>query len=390
MAGNVKRENIGIPPSRAPLLTVTAVVLKLAVSTQDAWAKTEPSHAALPKGLLVFVGTPKGLSQTSEYSRAIVSVTTPALVRKTLRKPGAGFVTLNSVSPDGKKIAFDWNSPDTIFFGTPADLRILDTSKGTETTVLRGPRRNTLWSPDGSILCMDVPVGADGQVFLDLEHNRMWKWKPRLPAVSTSSRGTVLSLTNALFTARGIISDAYLGKALERSLVLFHWSEPAQVIGPALDGVRLASYSPDRSRIADLERKGTLTVRRSDGGDINWFNLRMELSNYPEWSPDGEWVAFNASSKKDTKFLAVNVNTRQTVNIGGMVPIWSGVKWVSLEPLPPVTVLASIEAALGPGEPVKFPMDCQREVEPDEDWSKYQPIGTCPFALQPAAKKKHE
>jgi hypothetical protein len=390
-AVNVKRRSLGKRSSQAPQIAVIVIALQLAVATQCVWAEAKsPPHDALPKGLLVFAGAVKGRDPAFENSRAIVSVTTPTLARKILRKPGAGFVTMSSVSADGKKVAFFWNSAETYFIGTPADVRVLDTVKGTETTLLYGEPADTLWSPDGSILCMDSPFRGDDKILLDLERNRMWKWRPRLPVGSSSSRGVIVSLRDAMFTARGIVAPQHLDGTPQAAYVQFYWSDPAEVIAPTIEGLQLRAQSPDLSRIADVDRKGTLTIRSGDGDNIKWFNLRMDLLGYPAWSPDGGWVALMAVSKKAAKFVAANANTGNTVDLGGMIPIWPGAQWVSLEPLPHASVLASVEAALGPGEAIKFPIDCQREAKPTEDWSKYQPIGTCPLSLQPTVRKNHE
>lgn len=352
-----------------------------------AWA-TQASSRSLPRGILVFVAPVKGREQSEENSRAIYSLRTPSLTQAVLRKPGPGFVSLSSVSPDAKKIAFYWNSPNTVFFGTPADLRVLDTSTKRETTILHGSPVPTLWSPDGRILCVGPLTGEDEGLFLDLESSRMWRWKPRLPGSAKGRRATSFDLDRAVFTNRGIVWGERLGQAHQLSYLLFHWKNPTEILVPKAEILREFSISPDLSKSADIDNTPVLNIRPFSGDQVRSLNSRMDLRHYPAWSPDSRWVAMAAASKRTYTFIAIDVNSGQAVPLGKFFPVFPGASWLPLKAESAGNILADIESALGPGEALNLPIDCERESHPDEDWSNYKPIGPCPWPLKPTAKKK--
>ena len=364
--------------------------------------KKAASGKTLPQGAIVYVAPLESLDPEFGDTLTIFSLSTPSLVRKILRMPQPGDVSVSSVSADGKKIAFYWTSPENSYSHSHEYLRVLDISKGTETTVFHGHPATTSWSPDGSILWVG-PLTNDGEsLFLDVENRRMWRWKPTPSAASERHGEAWLSLDDALFTAQGILGTQSVAVAVpgcegcvfqrKKSFVLFHWQQPTHVLnGDVEHELRQYAIAPDLSMIADVDTMATLAVRPLGGEKAKSIALPVQFPKNPKWSPDSQWVAMQATSKETSKLVAVNVASGRTLTLAKVEPAQPGAIWVASKPVAKSTAAAEIAAGLGPGESLLLPMDCWREgLGYSGDWPRYKPVGPCPWPLRKAPPRNSD
>ena len=177
------------------------------------------------------------------------------------------------LSPDGQRIAY-------IAWGKEGRIGIYDLSRGTKSSLAGEGRANAaIWTPDGSRLAISLIKTATGNIF----------WQP------------------------------YDGSSPMERLTT---SEYYQVAG---------SWSSDKKTIAFLETHpdtGTdIALLDVDSRSVRMFLNGKSTETYPEFSPDGRWIAYSSDESKRAEvyvrpFPGPGMKL-QISNGGGTEPLWA-------------------------------------------------------------------
>ncbi|HWL65911.1 MAG TPA: hypothetical protein VNP73_08050 [Actinomycetota bacterium] len=195
-------------------------------------------------------------------------------------------------SPDGERIVF------SRFTGKGTDLFAISPDGSDEERLTWTPRKDErwpIWSPDGNFIAFVRPGRATAPSFwvVDVrdgsERVLAEKWTSGPSAWSPDgSTLAFLSQRSDLFTVK--IDGTQL-----RRLARTKFSESG------LD------WSPDGTQI--VVGGGSLRVFRADGSGIEW--TAQEGAEYPQWSPDGETIAYE--KRGDVWVIGVNAQGHRNI-----------------------------------------------------------------------------
>lgn len=90
-----------------------------------------------------------------------------------------------------------------------------------------------------------------------------------------------------------------------------------------------AALAPDGRRVALPVRARGLTqlhVMNIDGGDVRRITEGIDLRGAPDWSPDGDWIAFTAMQDREPRLFKIPAGGGPPVALGkeyAVDPVWS-------------------------------------------------------------------
>ena len=95
-----------------------------------------------------------------------------------------------------------------------------------------------------------------------------------------------------------------------------------QVVGAT--GARMPSWSPDGSIIVHIRGAFEVTTMTRDGNDIRSL-MTTGLNSHPEYSPDGQYIAYQSQTGVPQIWVmnADGTDQRQVTTVGGGDPSWS-------------------------------------------------------------------
>ena len=208
-------------------------------------------------------------------------------------------------SPDGSKLAFTrGSSPDS------ADLYLAgaDGANPQRVTFDESSIRGVAWTPNGDLIYASPRMNRI----------RLWRVSP-----GGSAREVIGTGDEARYPAVSAAGNrlAYVETPMVTSVWRAQFGGAADNARPILTSPgreRLAAYSPDGKRIADVsDQTGSdeIWVSDSDGGN------RVQITNFagatehpslgqPSWSPDGAWLLFDARSQGSTSIWKVRAEPR--------------------------------------------------------------------------------
>jgi Tol biopolymer transport system component/DNA-binding winged helix-turn-helix (wHTH) protein len=222
-------------------------------------------------------------------------------------------------SPDGKRIAFFrgvavWN----------LDLWLMDADGGDarRITELRMVEADAIaWTPDGQELLF---TAGDGFKFRSYSINPDEGVPHPLPGLGENDRGLSIAGNRLVFAKFGY-EGLRLWQVAPRSQA--DRSTPARDFG--IDGLKLV-FSPTRDRIAWQSRQSgswQIWLADWDGGNPRPIT-DVALAMDPQWSPDGEQIAFYSVEPEGTDVYVVDPDTLHVRQLtvheaGGMSPTFS-------------------------------------------------------------------
>lgn len=313
----MKRRMMMLPPfspSRATRLTIAGLLSLASAACADLGVDPQPQ----PQEQLLFVSTRGDTRQAawSDLQKDVYRMNADGTGVENLTRQPAGIYRSLSLSPDGRKVAFNSDRSGC------NDLWVMNTDGTTplQLTGLRGfseERCNFLprWSPDGSRISFlstrarnwgSYVMNADGSnpLYLSapLQHDTTGVW----PVGWTPDGRVVLQAAKA-----GAPVQTYVVKADGTGL--------APLLAPGDDS---PAWSPDGSRMAFISnRDGTprLHLSRADGSDVrklsnlSGVDVFAPLWGYLEnghspWSPDGTRIAFMNFAGQTSAIYVVNAD----------------------------------------------------------------------------------
>jgi Tol biopolymer transport system component/DNA-binding winged helix-turn-helix (wHTH) protein len=213
-----------------------------------------------------------------------------------------------SFSPDGERILFV-RSPDS---GIPEEIMSVPKSSG-EVTRITSQHARILGAPQWSIDGKSVIFASDFG-----SHPGLWRagvdstavavqindsgWRP-----SVARAGYKLAyqrITHSLNIWELELTDPQrAAKRKEQRILVPSTSETDQGPGPQI--------SPDGKKLAFMsDRSGTMEIWVSDRDGSNPVQLTaVGGAGTPRWSPDSEWVAFDASDRNGTKVYKIKLGS---------------------------------------------------------------------------------
>ena len=226
---------------------------------------------------------------------ALVALANGAVRRVTTPPQGSDGDWSPAFSPDGSKLAFVRGSS-----ADAQDLYLADADGGNpkRLTFDESAVRGIAWAANGADL---VYAGARAR------GTRLW----RIPVAGGSPHEVLGVSTEARFPAVSVAGNR-LGYT-ESPTVTSIWRAPLNGMPGSERPVlrsngreRLASYSPDGKRIADIsDQTGVEEIWVSDSEGANRFRVTnfITAAEHPQlgraaWSPDGKWLLFDQNSDR--------------------------------------------------------------------------------------------
>ncbi len=225
------------------------------------------------------------------------------------------------LSPDGRYAVYDLRvSHDS----GNRDIFLLSTDGAFEMPLVAHPAEDRLlgWAPDGkSIVFASDRTGTPGIWMLEYDG------RAGTPALVKSNMGWVEpigfnSLGSFYYGIMSHVSDVYVADVdLEAAT---HMETPTRVV-PRMEG-RNASpeWSPDGETLAYVSRGGSLCLRSQRTGQERQVRLEPKTTFYDRlrWSPDSRFILFTAASGGGKGMFRLDVATEKVTNLyevgGGM------------------------------------------------------------------------
>ncbi len=233
-----------------------------------------------------------------------------------------------ALSPDGTKVAY-FTTIDKVF-----QIAVLDfaSGKSQQLTFSRWPKRNfnPTWSPDGRRIAYSSEEDGDFDIYImDADGKNVTNMTDDSPRHDRQPHWSPVSQKIVFISNR----DDYAGEDV--NLLDVQTGNQRMLKNPSY-GAGYPKWSPNGSQIAYISAERpeippltwAIWRMKADGSDLEPLETEVDRESYPNFSPDGKWIAFATWRDANTDIYAVNVETheetRLTMHLGyDSHPDWS-------------------------------------------------------------------
>ncbi|HYO80793.1 MAG TPA: hypothetical protein VES20_05275 [Bryobacteraceae bacterium] len=260
-----------------------------------------PGPVWTPEGHRLIISDVAG----SQQGAALWEFDTTSGTRRQLSRPhGLSHDFFPAVSPDSRRVAFVRQ-----FSASNCDIYLLDRASGREHRLTHDAQdiRGLTWMPDSHSLLFSSARGGMYQLWkIDTETRQILPVPvaaERVLAPAVSRDGRLLVYTNARINI-----NLWL-----RSL---DGSSPAQPLIQSVGQNLFPRFSPDGTKLVwASDRSGGWEIWTADRNGtqqrrLTYLSRRTggRLLGTPRWSPDGQWIAFDARLKGNCAIYVVNAS----------------------------------------------------------------------------------
>lgn len=225
-------------------------------------------------------------------------------------------------SPDGKRIAFS----STRGQKNNLDIFVMDADGGNVTRLTEHPatEQEPVWAHDGQSLFFSGERDGRGEIY------RVWLADKRVERITSGINRSIMPATSP--DGKYLAYAAQTIMSFQIQLLDLTTGKSQQITSGG--GACRPSFSPDSKELAFVriaQEPSRLEAIREQGGRILFEDKKL-WSYYPDYSPDGKWLAFSVSPEhhegEDWDLAVMDANkpgpfTRVTAGRGNdRVPEW--------------------------------------------------------------------
>ncbi len=216
-----------------------------------------------------------------------------------------------SISPDGKKIAFDYTC---LRDACPFTIAVASIDGTTDVKIISNKEdAMPVWSPDGKKIAFSSHRTGDWNIFImdsDGSNQRQLTYGGGVDPAWSPDGTKIAFVTNNSEGGASVFTIKTDGTGLFQ-------------ITAGKISVSSPCWSPDGTKIAfvsNINGEFNIWVINSDGSGLRQITNYPNGAGCPCWTPDGNWIIFNttvdtypSSPLKKDRICAINLNTNQIV-----------------------------------------------------------------------------